>query len=529
MGAFRDFLKELFENWIKAPIVVIGDKITTLADRVHDAPYIFLIEHAKCVSFLKGDYESWEEHARTDPQIIAAYNSKVKVLEAEGMLTAADFALGYVGTGIAKGVKHIVVEAHKNLTPIFEDLMKEAELSETSRESIRKIAGSGEFGLNAVISFLLGVTLQPAISTSLSPVWRNLEQETNLRIRSSLLSPIDLVRADWRGELSEEWIQDEFARQGYQDEDITAFRNISKFYPSPHDLVSWQAREVYEPDMVKKYGLEDELEGVTKEPFYKSGMTDEQIRNFWVAHWQHPPWTVIRSMLFRTDLTEADVWDWFKTIEIPPFWRDKYIEIAYNPVTRVDLRRLYKSGEYTREQVYAGYQALGSSPEIAESLTKWTECDYAPDSKELTKAEVLKNYRIGEIAIDKVKTLLEALNYTSDQIEFVIAYEDYQLELKVKEEEAELLLVEYMNGTITFDAFKDNVEKAGFTQKAISKYIDKAKSKTRAAVKLPSKEDVTKWLSLKIITEEEFITMLSNLKYRSEDIVRYLKAEQKEK
>jgi len=529
MGAFKNFFKDLFETWVKAPLVLVSDKVTSLADRVHDAPYLFLIEHAKCVSFLEGDFASWEEHAREDPQIIAAYNSKRKELEAEGMLTAADFALGYVGTGIAKGVKHVVVEAHKNLVPIFEDFMEETKLSEESRESIRRVAGAGEFGLNAVTSFMLGHFLSPVISTSLSPAWRLAEQETNKLIRSSLLSPLDLIRAEWRGELSEEWILDELQKQGYEDEDIKALRNISLFYPSPADLVTWQAREVYEPAMIEKYGLTDELENVEKAPFYKSGMTDEQIRNFWIAHWQHPPWTVIRSMLFRTDLTEADVWDWFKTIEIPPFWRDKYIEIAYNPVTRVDLRRLYKNGIYNRDQVKAGYIALGNAPEIAEHLTSWTEEAYAPDSKELTKTEVLKNYRIGEISLDTAKTLLAALDYTTDQIEFVIAYEDYQLELKAKEEEAELLLVEYLNGSITFDAFKERIEKAGFTQKAISKYVDKAKIKTRAAIKLPSKEDVTKWLSLEIITEEEFITMLSNLKYRSEDIARYLEAEKKAK
>lgn len=527
MGAFKDFFKELFENWIKVPIVVVGDKIVAAADRVHDWNYIYGIEICKTVSQLESKWSHYPKHATTDPEVIAAFDTKKEELTEQGLVTTADFALGYVGTGIAKGVKHVVVEAHKNLLPIFEDFMEETKLSEESRKSIRKIAGAGEFGLNAVTSFMLGHFLSPVISTSLSPVWRQLEQTTNKAIRSSLLSPIDLIRAEWRGELTEAQILDSLQKQGYEDEDIEALRNITLFYPSPADLVTWQAREVYEPEMIEKYGLTEELENVEKAPFYKSGMTDEQIRNFWIAHWQHPPWTVIRSMLFRTDLTEADVWDWFKTIEIPPFWRDKYIEIAYNPVTRVDLRRLYKSEIYDRDQVKAGYIALGNAPEIAEHLTAWTEEEYAPDTKDLTKTEVLKNYRIGEISLDTAKTLLEVLDYNPDQIEFVIAYEDYQLELKAKEEEAELLLVEYMNGTITFDAFTGSIEKAGFTQKAISKYIDKAKSKTRAAVRLPSKEDVTKWLSLGIITEEQFITMLSNLKYRSEDIVRYLEAEKK--
>ena len=107
MGTFRDFFTNIYNVAIRDPLSVLTDKVTAIVDRLHDSPYLFLIDHAKCVSFLEGDFASWEEHARTDPQIIAAYNSKLTELEAEGMLTAADFALGVMGNGIYKGTKAV--------------------------------------------------------------------------------------------------------------------------------------------------------------------------------------------------------------------------------------------------------------------------------------------------------------------------------------------------------------------------------------------------------------------------------------
>lgn len=523
MGAFRDFFKELFENWIKTPLAFIAEEIGLLVDRVHDAPYLFLIEHAKCVSFLEGDFASWEEHARSDPQIIAAYNSKVKELTAEGMLTAADFALGYVGTGIAKGVKHIVVEAHKNLTPIFESLMEEAQLSEESRVHIRSIARSGEFGLNAVISFLLGVTLYPAISTATAPGWRKAEHAMDAQLRSALLPPDVLLRGKWRNHIQESQYITDMKKHGFTDEDISSYEKVMKFYPSAQDLVTWQAREVYEPDAIKKYGLDDEFENLELTPFFKAGMTEEQIKNYWRAHWQHASWTQVTDMLHRKQLTTEEVREWFRLIEIPPFWRDKFIAISYRPVTRVDLRRLYKTGIYDREQVLEGYIALGNAPEIAEYLTLWTEKEYAPDDKDLTKTEILKKYRIGELEADALSSMLTALGYDADEIEWLISLEDYNLKAKAVEEEAELLVSEVVAGNKIYDEAEKGLDALNLPIKAKTKYLTKIKTETRKLTKKPEKGDLKTWLKLKVITEDEFKTEMSAILYASKDVDRYIK------
>lgn len=523
MGAFKDFFQQLFETWIKIPLEIGWDKITAGFDRVHDWNYIYGIDICKTVSQLDSKWSHYPDHATSDTEIIVAYDSKKEELTTQGLLTTADFALGYIGTGIAKGVKHVTVAAYDNLMPIFEELMEETKLSEESRKHIRNIAGSGEFGLNAVISFLLGVTLYPAISTATAPVWRIAEHATDAEIHSNLLPPDLLIRGKWRGLVSPEQAEEDMLKQGFTEADIDTYEKVMKFYPTPSDLVTWQAREVYEPDAITKYGLDDEFDKLELEPFHKAGMSDEQIKNYWRAHWVHASWTQVTDMLHRGQLTEAEVRDWFRLIEIPPFWRDKFIAISYRPVTRVDLRRLYKTGVYDRAQVKAGYIALGNAPEIAEHLTLWTEDAYAPDSRELTKSEIMKKFRIGELERSELPAMLSALGYGADEIAWLISLEEYNLRSQAVEDEALLIVSEVVGGTKTYTEAEEGLNKLNLPIKAKTKYLNKIKTEVRKLSKKPEKGDLKTWLKLKIITEEEFKTEMSSLLYASKDIEHYIK------
>lgn len=522
MGAFRDYFVYLLETYVKKPLEAGWDKITAGFDRVHDWNYVYGINIVKTVSQLESKWSNYPEHAKTDPEISSAYENKKEELTAEGMLTTADYALGYVGTGIAKGVKHIVVEAHKNLTPIFDDLMDEAQLSEESRKHIRSIASSGEFGLNAVISFLLGVTLYPAISTATAPAWRIAEHTMDAKIHSGILPPDLLLRGKWRGLIGEDQYHADMLKYGFTEKDILSYEKVNMFYPAPQDLVTWQAREVYEPDAITKYGLDNEFENLDLKPFHKAGMTDEQIKNYWRAHWQHASWTQVADMLHRKQLTVDEVRAWFRLVEIPPYWRDKFIAISYHTVTRVDLRRLYKSGIYNREQVLAGYEALGNAPDISEYLTQWTEKEYSPDDKDLTKTEILKKYRNGELEKDSLTTMLSELGYNPDETAWIISLEDYKLKAAAVEDEANLIVAEVVAGTKTYADAEESLTKLNLPIKAKTRYLNKIKSEVRKLSRKPEKADLKTWLKLKIISEEQFKTEMLSILYSSKDIDRYI-------
>ncbi len=218
----------------------------------------------------------------------------------------------------------------------------------------------------------------------------------------------------------ENWdeVKDDLKHQGWDDNRIKALEFVTLFYPSPQDLVNWQAKEVFEPEMVSRYGLDDELEKIDKEPFYKAGMTDEQIRNFWRAHWEHASWIQVVEMLRRAQLTEDEVRDWFRLVEIPPFWRDKLIAISWAVPTRVDVRRWWDMRTIDEARLREVYTAQGYHDKDLEDYVLWTKVYVAfPD--------LIARWRNGWLTLEEVKAELAGYGMPADRV-------DEMLETKMK-------------------------------------------------------------------------------------------------
>ena len=187
------------------------------------------------------------------------------------------------------------------------------------------------------------------------------------------LDPMSVITA-WRRdpEKYSKFIRD-LVDTGWDAERIEALKFITLFYPAPADLIRWQAREVFEPEMIARYGLDDEFGAIDKEPFYKAGMTDEQIKNYWRAHWEHASWMQVVEMLRRGQLTEEEVRDWFRVVEIPPFWRDKLIAISYAVPTRVDVRRWWDMRTISEERLREVYAWQGYHGKDLDDYVLWTK------------------------------------------------------------------------------------------------------------------------------------------------------------
>jgi hypothetical protein len=198
--------------------------------------------------------------------------------------------------------------------------------------------------------------------------------------------------------------------------------------------VTWQAREVFEPDSIEKYGLDEELERVQRDAFYRAGMDDEQIRNYWRAHWDHPSWTQILEMLYRDVLAnpsdretveagsgawysirqqnEREVWEWFRLVEVPPYWRERFIRSAYLPYTRVDIRRMWELGVASDSDVIRAYLDQGYDIDHARNLLTYTKL-------ERSLPYIRDRYRKGWINSDQVRQELAAIGLSPEKVEQV--------------------------------------------------------------------------------------------------------------
>jgi len=285
-----------------------------------------------------------------------------------------------------------------------------------------------------LLSFAFGVGLGMA-----SPAMRMGTYFIDEKVRSYRLDPATIITA-WRRDPDKfEGLFDDLRDLGWSEDRIEALKFVTLFYPSPSDLVTWQAREVFEPEMVAKYGLDDELGGIEKEPFYKAGMTDEQIRNYWRAHWEHASWIQVVEMLRRGQLEEKDVWDWFRLVEIPPFWRQKLINISYAVPTRVDVRRWWDMRTIDEARLREIYAWLGYHDKDLDDYVLWTKVYVAfPD--------LIARYKNGWIDLEQVKSELLALNMPKDRVEEMIEAKVKKMQQERTTKERDLTKSEIIKG-----------------------------------------------------------------------------------
>jgi len=519
VGTVLEYVETFFTD-IKELVIESFDTLKKIPDRIHDAPYIYLIEHAKSVSLLKGDFASWEEHARTDPQIRAAYESKLAELEAEGMITVADYALGYVGTGIAKGVKHITVEAYNNLMPIFEELMAEAKLSEQSKIHIREIAKSGEFGLNAVISFVLGLTLQPAISTAMEPAWELTRQQVYKQLPVRLLPETTILRMMYKGLMSDEDVNDMFAKIGYNDSIISNLKEDYKWIPTIPDVITWAVREAFYEDYAKEYGLDQEYPA-EKMLYYGSkwGIMPEELKYFWRSHWYLPSIGQGFEMLQRNVITSEQLDTLFTAADIMPWWREPLKKISYTPLGRVDVRRMVRVGTITtKEECQRRYEDLGYNPDNAKMMTDFTWRYELEDRKALTYSQIEKAYKEMDFPATDAKDLLMLLGYSVSDAEYLVSYWDYELAVDAEEEEIATIFDLYDAGAIGYDEALDRIGKLNLSAARSNRLLARLEKKREANIKMLSKEDCGKLFKAGIWTDEKYSEYLTMLNYRPVDI-----------
>ncbi len=207
------------------------------------------------------------------------------------------------------------------------------------------------------------------------------------------------------------------AQGGWNHDQAQMFLNVTQFIPSPADIVTWLAKEVFEPRSVQRYGLLEEFGEVQESPGYdlfaQQGIGDGQAQNYWIAHWQHPSWTEIRRFLHRGELTPGEVQDWFRLVEIPPFWRQMFTRTAYEPYTRVDIRRMWDLGVVGDEEVVKTYQDEGYDEAHARNLLTFTKV-------ERQLPELRQRFKNGWIGIEDVRQELLEIGLRPDRVSRII-------------------------------------------------------------------------------------------------------------
>jgi len=360
----------------------------------------------------------------------------------------------------------------------------------------------------------------------------------------TLLDVRDLVTAQWRGFIEESDVDRELSRRGYTPERINVLKKVAMFFPSPPDLIRFAVREVYTPEIAERFGLFQDLPERFLEEATKAGLPEEQARNFWAAHWELPGAMQGYEMLHRLspELIQAksedlrrlgidpdrvqttidDLRTLLRALDVMPYWRDRLIAISYSPLTRVDVRRMYRIGVLTEEEVYHAYLELGYSPENARRMTEFTKRYESQEDVGLTRGMIIKAFKLDIINPEELKMWLSRLGYAPDIVDFWAEIAIYEKEQGDLEEKIDDLVEQYRLGELTLDELRVKLDALGIEASYAHRIITKELAKRTKKLKLPTRGDLTDWLRLGIIEERQFVDRMGRLGYKEDDIVNYL-------
>jgi len=341
-----------------------------------------------------------------------------------------------------------------------------------------------------------------------------------------------IIRWGWRNDKPDEEVTELLIQHGWQETDAARMVEVAHFYPSPADLVHWQAKEVFEPEMISHYGLDAELGELDLSMFAKAGMTIEQARNYWIAHWEHPSWNQLQQMLFRLDeVTEDDVKRWFRLMEVPPFWRQKMIDTAYHPYTRVDVRRMHKIGVFgtgpeADVKLRRAYTDLGFHGEAADNMVLFTK-KYNKQSgesteRDLTRSMVEKAYDLGYLPRSETATMLTDMGYDEAEVTFIIGLNDADKAMSVGGDWLVLLKNQLSAGIRSREEVEQKLSDLGFDGQMVTHYADLFTAWSEEPTKAPSKTDIKNFLAHGGITEAKAREYLTNIGYLEATIQLYI-------
>lgn len=313
--------------------------------------------------------------------------------------------------------------------------------------------------------------------------------------------------------LTEEQMFVRMRELGYTDTRTKEIIQAWEIIPGPQDLFWLVGKEAFEPDAIALLGLGDEFPEDQVEWLQKQGVSRFWAEKYWAAHWDQP------SIQMGFEMLHRGVIDWevlnvlFKTIEMPPYWREKLTEIAYRPYSRVDVRRMQDMNVLTTDDVFKAYTDIGYAPDKAGKMTEFTLRYNLQNNKELTKSQIMRSYMDGLITRVDAKDMLIAIDYSDDLAEYNLVLAEFQRDLDYQDDMVKNIATRFQNNLISETTARQKLNAMNLPAVRVEILMQKWLLSVYTDTQVPSKTDMEKFYLNDLMTKDEYHIELKRLGY----------------
>ena len=359
------------------------------------------------------------------------------------------------------------------------------------------------------------------------------------------LSPSTLLEAEKRIEELDYDVTQALKDAGFNDKEINILRELSWAYPSPTDFIRFAVRDVFTTDRETQEALSAEFPDDIVPYAEKAGMSRDVLMWYWKAHWELPSPTQVYEMLHRLNpdvlkvrgdayremgleldklqTTKETVEFYLKQADYDKRWRQRLLAISYNPLTRVDLRRIYELGLIDDNELLARLMEVGYTKKDAKLMLEFYKTFRQEEARTFAKTEIKYLLYYGIINETEAKVALERLGYTEEDAKTMIELWKLKLAEKDMRETQRYVRDAYALGLITREEAERLLKEAGLSEKVIAVVLSKEDMRRLKSQKLPSPTTVVKWLKLGIITKDVARELLKRINVAKDVIDYYIK------
>ena len=278
----------------------------------------------------------------------------------------------------------------------------------------------------------------------------------------------DLVAYHLRKDPSLSTLPQELTKIGIHPQYTDVYKTLAYQIPPVADIITMAVREVFSPAVAAKFGQFEDFPTELETFAGQKGLSKEWAERYWAAHWNLPSTQQGFEMLHRGKITLDELNMLLRASDVMPFWRDRLTAIAYRPLTRVDVRRMYKEGVLDEREVFESYLEQGYDDKNAERMAEFTVKQTLSSLSKFTSSDIIKAYSTRMIDRGTSMQLLRDIGIRSDDANYIISTAEYKKVWEFTDEQIKGIRNLYKKRIYDEDAARDNLAKLNLPSEQIN-------------------------------------------------------------